>query len=131
MTVATRAAIFPTLCSTPKPMTAQVIVAFCTCPEEAVAKSISIALVAERLATCVNRIANVRSCYIWDGRLQDENEILLMIKTTAERLAALRARLVELHPYDLPELIATDVVGGNEPYLEWIRRGVHSEGTTQ
>ena len=111
-------------------MTDHVIVAFSTCPDEAVAKRIAEALVTERLATCVNRVANVRSSYIWDGLLQDDGEILLIIKTVGDRLAALRSRLNELHPYDLPELIATEVIDGNEPYLDWIRRGVRSEGTT-
>ena len=110
-------------------MTDKLIVAFSTCPDEAVAKRIAEALVTEKLATCVNRVANVRSSYIWDGRLQDDGEILLIMKTVGGRLAALRSRLIELHPYDLPELIAIEVVDGNEPYLEWIRRGVHSGGT--
>jgi periplasmic divalent cation tolerance protein len=109
-------------------MTEQVIVAFSTCPDEGVARRIAEVLVTEKLATCVNRIANVRSSYIWDGRLQDDGEILLIIKTTADRLAALQQRFGELHPYDLPELVVTNVTGGNEQYLEWIRRGVHSEG---
>ena len=54
------------------------------------------------------------STYFWDGRLQDEAEILLIIKTTAARLAELQARLNALHPYELPELVALPVVGGNE-----------------
>jgi periplasmic divalent cation tolerance protein len=112
-------------------MSEHVILAFSTCPEEAVARQISEALVTEKLATCVNRIANVRSSYIWDGRLQDDAEILLIIKSTAERLPAMRARLIDLHPYDLPELVVTNVIGGNEPYLDWIRRGVQSEDNRQ
>jgi periplasmic divalent cation tolerance protein len=112
-------------------MTEQVIVAFSTCPEEGVARRIAEALVTEKLATCVNRIANVRSSYIWDGRLQDDGEILLIIKSTAERLPAMRARLIDLHPYDLPELVVTNVISGNEPYLDWIRRGVQSEDIRQ
>jgi periplasmic divalent cation tolerance protein len=108
-------------------MTTQVILAFSTCPDEASARRVAEALVIEKLATCVNRVANVRSSYIWDGRLQDDSEILLIMKTTAGRLAALRQRLAELHPYQLPELVATHVVDGNEPYLEWIRRGVDAE----
>lgn len=111
-------------------MTDRVIVAFSTCPDEAVAKRIADTLVTENLATCVNRVANVRSSYIWDGVVRNDDEILLIIKTVGNRLAALRSRLIELHPYDLPELIATEIIGGNEPYLEWIRRGVHSGGTT-
>jgi periplasmic divalent cation tolerance protein len=108
-------------------MTSQVILALSTCPDEASARRLAETLVTESLAACVNRVANVRSSYIWDGRLQDDGEILLIIKTTADRLAALQQRLGELHPYDLPELVVTNVTGGNEQYLEWIRRGVHSE----
>jgi periplasmic divalent cation tolerance protein len=116
---------------TAKPMTKQVFVAFSTCPDEGVARRIAEALVTEKLATCVNRIANVRSSYIWDGRLQDDGEILLIIKSTAERLPAMRERLIDLHPYDLPELVVTNVISGNEPYLDWIRRGVQSEDRKQ
>lgn len=107
-------------------MTEQVIVALSTCPDEATARRIAQALVSERLATCVNRVAGVASTYFWDGRLQDDAEILLIIKTTAERLAELQARLQALHPYELPELVALPVAGGNERYLQWVRSGVAS-----
>jgi periplasmic divalent cation tolerance protein len=106
------------------PMTEQVIVALSSCPDEATARAIAGALVSERLATCVNRVAGVTSTYFWDGRLQDEAEILLIIKTTAARLAELAARLKVLHPYELPELIVLTVTGGNERYLQWVRSGV-------
>jgi periplasmic divalent cation tolerance protein len=105
-------------------MTEQVIVAFSTCPDEATAQRLAHALVSERLATCVNRIAGVTSTYFWDGRLQDDAEILLIIKTTAARQAELAARLKALHPYELPELVVLPVAGGNEPYLQWVRSGV-------
>lgn len=110
-------------------MTEQVIVAFSTCPDAATAQRLAEALVGERLATCVNRLPGVASTYIWDGRLQDDPEILLIIKTTAARLAALTARLKALHPYELPELVALPVVGGNEPYLAWVRSGVADSGS--
>ena len=105
-------------------MTEQVIVALSTCPDEATAKRIAAALVSERLATCVNRVTGMTSTYFWDGRLQDDAEILLIIKTTAARLAELAARLKVLHPYELPELVALQVAGGNEQYLQWVRTGV-------
>jgi periplasmic divalent cation tolerance protein len=105
-------------------MTEQVILALSTCPDEASAQAIAAALVQERLATCVNRVAGLRSTYIWDARLQDQPEILLIIKTTAARLAQLQARLQSLHPYELPELLAIPVSGGNERYLDWVRMGV-------
>ena len=109
-------------------MTDQVILALTTCPNEALAQEIATALVQERLATCVNRIGGVRSTYFWDARLQDEAEILLIIKTTAGRLDELRRRLSALHPYELPELLAIDVAGGNERYLDWVRMGVQNKG---
>lgn len=105
-------------------MTEQVIVALSTCPDEATARRIAEVLVGERLATCVNRVTGVASTYVWEGRLQDDAEILLIIKTTAARLAELASRLKVLHPYELPELVALPVAGGNEPYLQWVRTGV-------
>ena len=112
------------LFSETKYMTEQVIVALSTCPDEATAQAIAKNLVSERLATCVNRLPGVTSTYFWDGRLQDEAEILLIIKTTAARQAELQARLKALHPYELPELVVLPVTGGNEPYLQWVRSGV-------
>lgn len=79
-------------------MTDQVILALTTCPDEASAQAVATALVQERLAACVNRVGGLRSTYFWDARLQDEAEILLLIKTTAARLAQLQARLKSLHP---------------------------------
>jgi periplasmic divalent cation tolerance protein len=111
-----------------KHMSDQVILALTTCPDEASAQALAAALVQERLATCVNRISGVRSTYFWDARLQDEAEILLIIKTTAGRLDDLRTRLTALHPYELPELLAIDVAGGNERYLDWVRMGVRNKG---
>ena len=105
-------------------MSDQVILAITSCPDEACAQAIATALVQERLAACVNRISGLRSTYIWDARLQDEAEILLLIKTTAGRLDQLQARLTSLHPYELPELLAIAVAGGNERYLDWVRKGV-------
>jgi periplasmic divalent cation tolerance protein len=109
-------------------MTDHVILALTTCPDEASAQALATALVQERLVACVNRVSGLRSTYIWDGRLQDEAEILLIMKTTAARLGELRARLESLHPYELPELLAIAVAGGNERYLDWVRMGVAGKG---
>jgi periplasmic divalent cation tolerance protein len=105
-------------------MSDHVILALTTCPDEASAQAIAAALVQERLAACVNRVSGLRSTYFWDARLQEESEILLIIKTTAGRLGDLQARLGALHPYELPELLAIAVAGGNERYLDWVRMGV-------
>jgi len=103
---------------------AKVIVALTTCPDEKVGVQISKALVAEGLAACVNRVPGVVSTYIWGGTVQTDQEQLLLIKTTEGRFDALKARLSELHPYELPELIAIPVCAGAENYLDWVRHNV-------
>lgn len=105
-----------------------VLIAYCTCPDEPTAARLAQVLVSERLAACVNRIAGVRSTYFWDGGLQDDPEILLIMKTTAERLPALTERVKALHPYELPEVLATAAAGGNEGYLQWVRTSVQPQG---
>lgn len=105
-----------------------VVLALTTCPDEQAAQRIAEALVTERLVTCVNRVGGLKSTYFWDGRLHDEAEILLIMKTTAGRLAELEARLHALHPYELPELIAVPVTGGSARYLDWVRAGVAQHG---
>lgn len=97
-----------------------VLVVLCTCPDEKVASAIAHALVEERLAACVNRIPGVRSTYAWQGAVHDDAEVLLLIKTEASRFDALRERVLALHPYELPELIAVEVTRGLEPYLAWV-----------
>jgi periplasmic divalent cation tolerance protein len=109
-------------------MADQVLVALSTCPDAATADRVGRALVSEGLAACVNRVEGVRSTYFWDGRLQDEPEILLIIKTTAAMLAALTDRVRALHPYEVPELVAIPTAGGNEAYLQWVRTGVRTQG---
>lgn len=101
-----------------------VLLALCTCPDEATAARIARVLVEERLAACVNRLPGVRSTYRWQGAVHDDAEVLLLIKTTRGRLPALRERLPALHPYELPELIAVEVTGGLPAYLDWVAAGV-------
>ena len=98
------------------------LVVYCTAPPEE-ADSLAQALVEERLAACVN-IAPVRSCYIWEGKLNFDAEVLLIIKTTRGRFEALRKRIVELHSYSLPEIIALPVAEAHQPYLDWLARSV-------
>lgn len=96
------------------------LVVLCTCPDPVVAERITGVLVKERLAACVNRIAGIESTYRWQGAIHHDTEYLLLIKTTRERFAALRDRIVSLHPYELPEIIAVDIALGLERYLGWI-----------
>ena len=98
-----------------------VVVVLVTCPDEESAGSIARALVEERLAACVNVTAEVRSIYRWRGAVEEARERLLIVKARADRLDALAARMTELHPYDVPELLALPVGRGLAPYLEWLR----------
>ena len=100
------------------------LVVFCSCPDEATAGTLARSLVSERLAACVNRVAGVRSTYRWEGQTHEDEEILLIIKTSAERLATLSARIEALHPYEVPEVIAVEVIGGSERYLAWLGQTV-------
>lgn len=95
-------------------------VVFSTFPSPDKAAEIARTLVDERLAACVNIVPSVRSIYRWQGQVCDETETLAIIKTSTERLAPLTARLTELHPYELPEVVAIAVTGGHEPYLSWV-----------
>ena len=93
-----------------------------TCPDAETATRIARALVEERLAACVNRLPNVNSTYRWQGEIHEDAEVLLLIKTTRERFDTLRERLVELHPYEVPELVAFDIADGLPAYLDWLAR---------
>ncbi len=84
-------------------------------------------LVAERLAACVNVVGGVTSVYRWRDGIERANEVLLLIKTTAAQLDALQQRIVALHPYELPELIAVEAVGGSPAYLDWIHQHSRQE----
>ena len=97
-----------------------VLAVFCTCPDEASADTIADALVADRLAACVNRLPGLRSVYRWQGAIERADEVLLVAKTTAARLEALTDRIRVLHPNELPEVIAFEVSGGLAAYLDWV-----------
>lgn len=102
-------------------MSDTVLLCYCTCPDAASAQALAEALVGERLAACVNHLPGVSSTYRWKTKVVTDNEELLLIKTTAAQFAALKERLLSLHPYELPELIAVPVTEGHAPYLDWVR----------
>ena len=97
-----------------------VLLVLCMVPNEAAATAIAHALVEERLAACVNCMPGAVSTFRWEGRVQSEAELLLLAKTTRDRFEALSARIVALHPYELPEVIAVDVSHGLDRYLGWV-----------
>lgn len=91
-----------------------------TAPDAEVAGRIARALVEERLCACVNIVSGVRSVYRWEGRVEDDAEQLLVIKTREDRCPALAARAQALHPYELPEVLVLPVSGGSQGYLDWV-----------
>ena len=95
-----------------------------TCPDEAVAARMARDLVESGLAACVSRIGPVHSTYRWQGALQDEPEVLLVIKTVSTRYSELEMRLKSLHPYDVPEIVALPVTAGSAEYLSWLQGAV-------
>jgi periplasmic divalent cation tolerance protein len=103
------------------------LIALCTCPDAATADRIARTLVEERLAACVNRLPGVESTYRWNGAVQVDEDVLLVIKTTRARYAALEERVVALHPYEVPEVIALALVEGHAPYLAWIAKEIRPE----
>ncbi len=96
------------------------LLVFTTLPSADKAAEVAKLLVEERLAACANLLPAVRSIYHWQGKLHDENEVLVLLKTRAEHLERLKLRILELHPYELPELLAVPVEAGYQPYLEWL-----------
>lgn len=90
------------------------------CPDDAVADRIARTLVEQGLAACVNRLAPVASIYRWRGAVERATETPLLIKTTRERYPAVEQAVRALHPYEVPEIVALDIVAGFAPYLRWI-----------
>ena len=96
------------------------LIALCSCPDTATADRIARTLVDERLAACVNRLPGVESIYRWNGEVQVDEEVLLVIKTSRVRYAALEARVVALHPYEVPEIIALEPAKVASAYAAWV-----------
>lgn len=96
------------------------LVCFCTCPDQTTANRIAETLIDERLAACVNIVPGLRSVYRWQGAIESADEVLLLVKTTDDRLDALTARISALHTYELPEVVAVEVAGGLAGYLDWV-----------
>jgi periplasmic divalent cation tolerance protein len=107
------------------PMSTDVLVVLCAFPSAGdAAEKAAHQIVSEHLAACVNILPGVLSVYRWKGVVQKDDEKLMVIKTTTDRFAALKVRLIELHSYDTPEVIALEVLQGHIPYLDWVADSV-------
>jgi periplasmic divalent cation tolerance protein len=105
---------------------AEAAIVLTTLGADADANALAQALVDERLAACVNVLPPMTSTYRWKGAVEQEREQQLVIKTSRARVAALQARLRQLHPYELPEFLVLDAAG-SEAYLAWIHENVMSQ----
>ena len=101
-----------------------ILIVHCSCAADGSAASIAKALVEERLAACVSVLPGARSTFRWQDETHTDDEVLLLIKTTRARYPAMAARLLELHPYELPEIIAVDVSAAHAPYAAWVEQQV-------
>lgn len=91
-----------------------------TAPSSDIAERIATTVVEERLAACGNIVAGVTSIYRWQGELQREGEVLIVFKTATARRDELAARIRELHPYDVPEILSFEAAAGLDSYVEWV-----------
>lgn len=101
-------------------MTLEVRVVLMTAPDAEAARALGRHLVEERLAACANVLPGLTSVFRWEGAVEEEAEALVILKTTASRVDELVRRAAELHPYDVPEVLALPVLGGHAPYLDWV-----------
>ena len=84
------------------------------------ARKIGRALVSDRLAACVNILDNMNSFYLWDGKIQDDTEVVMIAKTSENRIADLIKKVESLHSYDCPCIVSFPITGGHQPFLEWV-----------
>lgn len=109
------------LCDPRRGAAMTVLLVLCSHPDPAAAEILATALVEERLAACVSMLPGMQSVYRWRSNIEHAQEALLLIKTTSDRLEALKESIVMAHPYATPELLALPVESGLERYLEWVR----------
>jgi len=107
------------------------VVVFVTVPNQDIAASMAKVLVEEKLVACVNILPGVRSIYAWQGKLCDEAELLCVLKTRRTLFPTLRERVVAMHPYEVPEVIALPITAGHEPYLAWLQDETRAPNVTK
>lgn len=97
------------------------IVVLCTCSDNTSARQLAQTLLSEKLAACVNLIPQVTSLYYWQGKMEESQEVQLVIKTRRTMFGVLQERLLALHPYEVPEILGLPILCGNPAYLQWVQ----------
>lgn len=105
----------------------EVRLVLCTFPDAAVARQIGTVLIEKQYAACVNLIPGVESIYRWQGKVEQESEVLALIKTSTDALPTLEKELSDLHPYDVPEIVAIDPAHVSGPYAKWVLDSVATD----
>lgn len=96
------------------------IIIYCTVPDKRVAKEIAKQIVKHHLAACVSAVDRVESIFSWDGEIEKEKEVMLMIKTLRPNFENIKDLITDLHPYNVPEIIAVPIVDCSKEYLQWL-----------
>ncbi len=96
------------------------IIIYCTVPDKRVAKEIAKYIIKHHLAACVSAVDRVESVFSWDGEIEKEKEVMLMIKTLRPNFEKIKVLITELHPYNVPEIIAVPIVDCSKEYLQWL-----------
>ena len=109
-------------------MSTQAILVMTTCGSPGEASRLAETLVAQRIAACVNRVEGICSTFRWESKVQHANEVLVLIKTTEERMADVQSIIKKRASYELPEIISVRITGGSSAYLEWLAEAVGPEG---
>jgi periplasmic divalent cation tolerance protein len=104
-----------------------IVVIFVTAPDGQFAAALAGKLVEERLVACVNIVPGLRSLFRWKGEVQDSEEVLMLLKARKEDVEAVAERIRGLHPYEVPEVIAAEIVGGLDAYIDWVRTETERE----
>ena len=101
-------------------MNPEYVVVLTTLPIDADGAAFGRTLVEERLAACVNLLPQMTSVYRWEGQVEQDTEVQVIVKTSRDRVAALWDRIRELHPYEVPEFVVLPIIDGNDAYLRWV-----------
>ena len=105
------------------------IIIFCTVDSEKLGEQIAVDLVEAREAACVNIVPGIRSVYYWEDKLCRDSELLLVVKSVAEKFEAVRERIRRIHTYQVPEVIAVPITAGDAGYLKWLHESVDMTDT--